>query len=217
VLKRFKDFKLQLKRMLLGSRTIAVAGSGVGALSCLVGLALIAQPYLTDLLADRDQHDLSQEFERAETRIAYEKKELPERSPVTRLIIPKLGVDTIVVEGTTEEALKTGAGHYPGTPLPGELGNVAIAGHRTTYGKPFNRLDELVPGDRVTLETPTGTYEYEMVAPFDGHPNPWVVEPTDFSVIDRTPEPTLTLTTCHPKGSARQRLIARLKLLSEAA
>lgn len=197
-------------------RKIAAAGTGVGVLGCLVGLSLIVQPYFTDVLAGRQQKDLSRQFERAETRVAYEKNELPERSPVTRLIIPKLAVDTIVVEGVTQEALKTGAGHYPGTPLPGETGNVAIAGHRTTYGKPFNRLDELVPGDRVTLETPTGTYVYEMVPPFDGHPNPWIVQPTDFSVIESTPQPMLTLTTCNPKGSARERLIARLKLVSGA-
>jgi sortase A len=118
-----------------------------------------------------------------------------------------------VVEGTTKEALDSGAGHYPSTPLPGSDGNVGIAGHRTTYGKPFADLDLLKPGDRVELETPVGPYVYEMVEPFDGHSNPWVIQPDDWSVVGETDEPMLTLTTCHPKRSAAQRLVARLKLV----
>ena len=97
-------------------------------------------------------------------------------------------------------ALRAGAGHYPQTPLPCEPGNVAIAGHRTTYGKPFHNLDLLKPGDTIVLETPIGSCTYKMVPP------PFIVAPTDTSVVDPTPVPTLTLTTCHPKGSARQRL-----------
>lgn len=184
-----------------------------GGLACLAGVALLLYPSFTDYAASRGQKELAQEFNLGEVKIAYETQKIPLASPVTRLKIPKLGVDTIVVEGTTQEALKTGAGHYPETPLPGEPGNVAIAGHRTTYGKPFHDLDKLVPGDEVTLETPTGTYTYRMVPGFDGHPNPWIVEPSDFSVIAPTAKPMLTLTTCNPKGSARQRLIARLELV----
>jgi sortase A len=122
-----------------------------------------------------------------------------------------------VVEGVSKKALDTGAGHYPTTPLPGEPGNVAIAGHRNTFGKPFADLDRLQQGDKVILETPIGTHTYEMVPAFDNHPNPWVVEPSDLTVLNPTSEPYLTLTTCHPRGSAKQRLIARLALVESVS
>jgi sortase A len=102
---------------------------------------------------------------------------------------------------------RAGAGHYPNTPLPGQDGNVAIAGHRTTYGKPFNRVDELNVGDRIWLITPVGEYEYEVSK------DPWVTGPRDWSVIEPTSAPSLTLTTCHPKGSAAERLIVRAELV----
>ncbi|MFN2556208.1 MAG: class E sortase, partial [Nitriliruptorales bacterium] len=134
--------------------------------------------------------------------------------PLTRIVIPSLGVDTIVVEGTSPEALRAGAGHYPNTPLPGQGGNVAIAGHRTTYGKPFNELDRLKPGDRVWLLTPIGDYEYGLSeSPPGWRSNPHITNPQDWSVIEPTPQPSVTLTTCHPKGSAAQRLIARAVLV----
>lgn len=127
--------------------------------------------------------------------------------PITQLAIPKLGVDTIVVEGTSPSALKAGAGHYPNTPLPGNKGNVAIAGHRTTYGRPFHKIDQLRPGDHVILTTPVGRFTYEVVR------DPWVTSPYDWSVIDPSDEPLLTLTSCNPIGSARERLIVRAKLV----
>ena len=119
----------------------------------------------------------------------------------------------LVVEGTTPAALRAGAGHYPGTPLPGEAGNVGIAGHRTTFGRPFNHLDEMSPGDEVILQTPFKRYHYLAVQPFAGHANPWVVSPKDFSVVQNVPgKHFLTLTTCNPKGSAKERLVLRLEL-----
>lgn len=182
-------------------------------LTMVAGAVLIGQPFYTDLQADRTQKDLGKALKTATVREAFENNTVKEASPVTRLLIPKLGVDTIVVEGTSKEALDAGAGHYSNTPLPGMGGNVGIAGHRTTYGKPFADLDKLTTGDRVELETPIGNYVYEMVEPFDGHANPWVTEPDDWSVVGPTDESMLTLTTCHPKYSAAQRLIARLKLV----
>lgn len=183
----------------------------------LVGAGLLAHPYYTDLQANRAQQTLASEFETESVREAYVQKQVPEGSPVTRLRIPKIGVDTVVVEGASEESLRSGAAHYSGTALPGEPGNVAIAGHRTTYGKPFNELDRLAPGDQVFLDTPVGPYVYEMVEPFDGHANPWVVAPDQIEVIEPTEDDSLTLTTCHPKGSDRQRLIARLELVKTPA
>ena len=120
---------------------------------------------------------------------------------LTRIVIPELDVNVVVVEGTTASALRAGAGHYPDTPLPCEIGNVAIAGHRTTYGRPFHNVDLLEVGDKITLETPIGKCTYEVSQ------EPFTVGPRDISVVANTPNTaTLTLTTCHPKGSAKQRL-----------
>jgi sortase A len=195
-------------------RRIVVSAGTAGAIGLLIaGAVLFAHPYYTDYRANQKQETLSKALESPEVKEAFEEKRVPVASPVSRIVIPKLGVNTIVVEGTSKEALDAGAGHYSNSKLPGEIGNIAIAGHRVTYGRPFHDLDRLAPGDRVVLETPIGPFTYEMVPPFDGHANPWVIQPDDWSVIADTPEPTLTLTTCHPKGSARQRLVARLKLV----
>jgi sortase A len=114
--------------------------------------------------------------------------------------IPKIGMDKAVVQGVSLSDLRKGPGHYPSTPLPGEGGNAAIAGHRTTYGAPFNRLDELAPGDDIEVTTLRGTFKYKVS-------EQKVVKPSQVEVLDPTPEPRLTLTTCHPKYSASSRLV----------
>lgn len=118
------------------------------------------------------------------------------------LRIPEIGLDMAVVEGVAPDDLKKGPGHYPGTPLPGAEGNVGIAGHRTTYARPFWALDRLDAGDRVYLDTRQGRFIYEVE---------WtrVVAPHQVEVLDPTGAPSLTLTTCHPKFSAAQRLVLR--------
>jgi len=119
--------------------------------------------------------------------------------------IPKIGLNEIVVEGVGVEDLKKGVGHYPDTRMPGEKGNAALAGHRTTYGHPFNRIDELEAGDAIMLTTRAGTFRYEVM-------EKKIVAPEEVSVLDDTPDNRLTLTTCHPKYSAAQRLIVIGKL-----
>jgi sortase A len=174
-------------------------------------------PYYTNVRADRKQAHLLEEFTRTQTTAtpeAYKAGQIKEGSALTRLRIPRIGVDTVVVEGTNATALSAGAGHYRDTPLPGEPSNIAIAGHRTMNGHPFNRLDELKTGDTVILITPFGRYTYQVVPPFDGHANPWVTTPNDWSVVNQTKDAMLTLTTCHPKGSAQARLVARAKLVN---
>ncbi|HVE62966.1 MAG TPA: class E sortase [Mycobacteriales bacterium] len=184
----------------------------------LAGVGMFAYPFGTDLYSKQVQSRLRSEFDDPEYVEAYKLRKIKVGQGLTRLRIPKLGVEVLVVEGTTPSALKAGAGHYLDTPLPGETGNVAIAGHRTTFGRPFNRMDELVAGDKVFLDTPFSTFEYTVVPPFDGHANPWATDPSDFKVVGppRTAgQKTLTLTTCHPKGSAKERLILRA-LMSKA-
>ncbi|MGH9026180.1 MAG: class E sortase [Acidimicrobiia bacterium] len=129
-----------------------------------------------------------------------------EGDPVGIIRIPKIGLDRVVVEGTSVPDLRMGPGHYPGTPLPGQLGNSAIAGHRTTYGAPFNRLDELEAGDLIELETVQGKFKYKVT-------EQQVVSPSQTEVLDPTPNAaTLTLTTCNPKYSAAQRLVVKAEL-----
>lgn len=174
------------------------------------GTGLIAYPFATDLWAKRIQSGLSVQF--ASSARAYESGAVAVGKPLTRLQIPRLDVDVIVVEGTTPAALHAGAGHYADTALPGEQGNVAIAGHRTTYGRPFNRMDELRPGDEVILTTPAGKHTYEVTA------QPWVVDPYDWAPIYDVNErgSFLTLTSCHPEGSAAYRIIVRAELVESA-
>jgi sortase A len=181
----------------------------------IAGVAMFAYPVGTDAFSRYRQGNLGDQFGSTQLAQDYRDNTVEVGSVLTRLRIPKKGInlDVLVVEGTNAPALRAGAGHYVGTPLPGQVGNVAIAGHRTTFGRPFNRLDEMKPGDKVILETPFKIFHYVVVPGFDGHPNPWVVSPTQSSVLANTPgRSMLTLTTCHPKGSARQRLILRLEL-----
>jgi sortase A len=131
-----------------------------------------------------------------------------EGDPVAIIELPTIGVKKFVVAGVQTADLKKGPGHYPDTPFPGELGNAAIAGHRTTYGEPFRQLDELELGDEIKVTDlfgrefvyrVTGT---QIVGPSDS----WVVATTDPTIA------TLTLTTCHPEFSAKQRLIVSAEL-----
>ncbi len=125
--------------------------------------------------------------------------------PIAIIDIPRIGLDKVVVQGTSTDDLHLGPGHYDGTPLPGQPGNVGIAGHRTTFGAPFYNLNELSPGDPVILTTLQGTFTYSVVSS-------QVVSPSDTSVLEQTPTPMLTLTTCNPRFSASERLIVEARL-----
>ncbi len=124
----------------------------------------------------------------------------PEGAAIAHLVIPKIGVDKYVVEGVEEGDLQQGPGHYPGTPMPGEPGNSAIAGHRTTYGAPFYSVNELQKGDDIFVTTKAGQFHYTV-------DQTQVVQPTDVEVIGPTSDNRLTLTTCEPRFSATSRLI----------
>ena len=131
----------------------------------------------------------------------------PVGGAIDHLVIPKIGVDKFVVEGTADDDLRRGPGHYQGTVLPGQDGNAAIAGHRTTYGAPFFRLNELHAGDLIYVTDLQGRrWVYKVSQP------PAVVSPTDVAVLDPTPFAQLTLTTCNPRFSATSRLIVVARL-----
>ncbi|HEY5024536.1 MAG TPA: class E sortase [Acidimicrobiales bacterium] len=131
-------------------------------------------------------------------------------TPIGLLTIPRMGMSgTAIVEGTDENQLQQGPGHYQGTPLPGQGGNAAIAGHRTTYGAPFYNLNELQAGDPIMIQTSQGTFTYQVVM---SH----VVDPSNTAVLDASTGPELTLTTCNPRYSAATRLVVLARLTSAA-
>jgi sortase A len=133
-----------------------------------------------------------------------------EGNPVGLLRIAKIGLNKVIVQGTSTTDLQQGPGHYPGTPLPGEQGNAAIAGHRTTYGAPFYNLDKLAPGNIIVITTVQGTFTYDVTSSV-------IVSPNDTSVVDNTTFPELTLTTCNPRFSASQRLVVHARLTTAPA
>ena len=134
----------------------------------------------------------------------------PERGSAFAVIrIPKIDalVDGwAVVEGVGLRELKNGAGHMPDTPLPGAPGNAVISGHRTTYGAPFHDVDVLSWGDIIEVDTALGTHTYAVR-------ELKIVKPTDVWVTEPREGAWLTLTTCHPKFSSRQRLIVFAELV----
>ena len=183
--------------------------SGLSVIVMLVAIGMIGYPFYTNLVQQRIQSRLDRQLASPELRQAYEQRRVQEGDSLTRIRIPSIDVDVVVVQGTKDESLKAGAGHYDNTAMPCEDGNVAIAGHRTTYGRPFADLDLLRPGDEIILETPVNSCTYVL------EKRPYITTPDDIAVLDNKGDDRLTLTTCHPKGSARQRLIVVAMLSGE--
>lgn len=188
---------------------------GIVASMALAGTMLIAYPFITHFWAQRIQSGLNQEIASPAARTAYQQKKVPVGGALTRLKIPKLKINMVVVEGISGNALRAGAGHYPETALPGQPGNVAIAGHRTGFGSPFRHVDRLRAGDEVILETPVGKFVYQVMPAVEGHRNPWITHAKDWAVIQPTAQPVVTLTTCDPPGTSKNRLIVRARLVSQ--
>jgi len=136
-------------------------------------------------------------------------QEPPYSTAFATLRVPAWGEDYIqpITQGTDPAILDgRGLGHYEGTAMPGTDGNFAVAGHRVTHGKPLNRINELVVGDLLVVQTEEGTYTYRVTETL-------VVSPTAVDVIEPTPgRATMTLTTCHPEFSARERFIVHAEL-----
>lgn len=173
--------------------------------------------WFTNIETAREQHKLNNAIEDvwrhgggSYTTAAELLRKIPLGSGVAVIRIPKFGHDwgKVVVEGVTPADLKKGPGHYPGTQLPGQVGNFVVSGHRTTHGAPFNRVDELKPGDAIVIETRDTWYTYRVL-------RTEIVKPTTIDVTYPVPhekgvKPTvamITLTSCNPKYSARQRII----------
>ena len=139
------------------------------------------------------------------TKAARALPRVPRGRPLARLWIPRIGLRTIVVEGTRPIDLRKGPGHYEMTALPGAGKVVAIAGHRTTFGAPFRHIDDLRAGDTIAVSTVYGRFRYRVFA----HE---VVDKGDWSIIRPRTFETLVLSACHPLYSARQRWVVYARL-----
>jgi sortase A len=126
---------------------------------------------------------------------------------VARIRIPRLGLSAVIVNGTDEDTLKRGPGRYLASGMPGEGELVYIAGHRTTYGAPFSRIDRLRKGDRVTVELPYGSFVYEIT----GHR---IVPSDELSVLRSRGREELVLQACHPRFFASHRYLAYARPVS---
>jgi len=120
--------------------------------------------------------------------------------------IPKLGLGRPLYEGIEMSTLDAGPGHWPGTAMPGEAGNVVVAGHRVSHNADFRNLDALSPGDEVIFNTGSGRYVYGVVSIE-------IVQPEALWITDQTSDATATLFACHPPGSVSQRIVAHLRLV----
>ena len=143
----------------------------------------------------------------APTSAAPAQPEPEEGEPLGRLEVPRLGLSVMVSQGVSDRTLRRSAGHIPGTALPGELGNVGIAGHRDTFFRP---LKEIRKNDTLTLTTLEGTYQYVVDSTA-------IVAPDNVQVLDPIDHPVLTLVTCYPfyyVGSAPKRFIVQAHLAS---
>lgn len=208
---------MTLRRVLGGiGRVMIVAGT-------LILLFVAYQLWGTGLRTAQAQNRLESDFEEQAEQYSAENPDAdgdesadPEIPPlpavgegIGRIEIPSIGVNWVFLQGVALDVLKDGPGHYEGTPLPGEEGNAAIAGHRTTYGQPFHNIDDLEPGDRIIVTYITGArFEYE-------YRETEIVPPDRVDVIENTEDDRLTLTACHPKYSAAERIVVRSALVGE--
>ncbi len=126
-------------------------------------------------------------------------------TPLGRLVIPQIGVDVIVIEGTGRGDLREGPGHWPETPMPGASGNFVISGHRTTYGAPFFSLDKLVEGDIIEFAAPYAVFRYRVTRVV-------IVFPDQVDTVKQRGIEEISLATCHPIYSAKQRLVVQAEL-----
>lgn len=204
-------------------RVIGWTGEVLLTLGVLLLLFVAWQLWWTDVVANRDQagivSTLEDDFARERTPAPVGDDGIPEAigkdGAFAIIRIPRFGEDYArpVIEGTERPVLALGVGHYVGTAGPGQVGNFAVAGHRTTYGRPFHDVDKLRDGDRVVVETAATVYVYEVTSRE-------IVRPRDVGVIAPVPdepgaEPTqamLTMTSCHPKYAATERFVVHGRL-----
>jgi sortase A len=164
------------------------------------GLTLAWQEPISAYLAAQDQSVLKHEYLKLPAKKVRQHRDQLKGDAIAKIELPTIHKTTYVVEGTDTGDLRKGPGHYPDTPLPGEHGTVAIAGHRTTYGAPFRHIDSLSNGDRITIAMPDGTFVYRVY-------KTKIVDATALWVTRKVGFDQLILSACHPLHSAAQRVI----------
>jgi sortase A len=172
----------------------------------------------TSRYTKQQQDELSQDLLQSwnAPRVTTERVKLG--SGLALLRIPRLGKKYryVVIEGVTDAHLRKGPGHYPGSAQPGGVGNFVVSGHRTTYSAPFNRLDTLRDGDKILVDTRAMQYVYQVTDRRIVKPSAVeVTAPVPFRPRARPTKRLITLTTCHPKYSAAERLIVFGRLVEE--
>ena len=167
------------------------------------GITVLWQEPVSAYFSQRQQIKLEKALVDPPARVVH--KEPLRGDALGKLLIPSIGVSEYVVEGTDADNLRKGPGHYPDTPLPGQRGTSAIAGHRTTYGAPFRNLDKLKHNDRIVVELPYGTFVYRV-------DKTQIVDDSALWVTRSVGHPQLVLTACHPLYSAAQRIVAFARL-----
>jgi sortase A len=189
-----------------------------------VAVTLLWQEPISALMAQRAQSSLRGQLKALDRAVAFDAHSVPGPSQrrlaelarreakhvgtghaLGRIRLPTLHRSYVMVQGTDEGSLRKGPGHYPATPLPGEPGTVAVAGHRTTYLAPFRTIDQLKPGDPVVLEMPYGTFTYRVETTR-------VVLPTALWITHDVGYPRIVLSACHPLYSASHRIVVFAKL-----
>jgi sortase A len=212
-------------------RAAGWAGELLVTLGVLVLLFAAWQLWWTDVVSNRAQNQivtaLEEEFAREGVTATPEPvpangipAALGDDGAFAVLRVPRFGADYArpVIEGTGRDVLALGIGHYVGTAGPGQVGNFALAGHRTTYGRPLHDIDRLADGDLVVVETAATVHVYEVASRE-------IVLPSDIEVIAPVPsdaaaaptEAMLTLTSCHPKFAATERFIVHARLVESVA
>jgi len=161
-------------------------------------VTLLWQEPVSAFVAEREQAALEDALFDPPQRVI--RREPLKGDAIARIEIPAIGVSEYVVEGTDTGSLRKGPGHYPETPLPGERGTSAIAGHRTTYGAPFRDIDDLKRGQRIVVDMPDGRFLYRVE-------RTRIVDDQDLSVLEPRGYRRLMLSACHPLYSAAQRVI----------
>lgn len=206
-----------------GKRTVRLIIRGLGELCITAGLVVLLfvtyELWGTGRYTREQQERLGDDLFRSwrDTRpVTHEKVRLG--SGLALLRIPRFGAKYrfVIVEGVEQDDLRKGPGHYPGSALPGQVGNFVVSGHRTTYSAPFNRAADLRPGDRILIDTRSTQYVYQVTG--RKIVSPAAVEvtlPVPYRPKQRPSEKLITLTTCHPKYSAQQRMIIFGRLVSE--
>ncbi len=204
------------------SRILDITGKTLLTTGLLMLAFVVYQLWGTGIYESRAQDDLEQEFLEqiapdstvpGVTTIVTtttEPKRPSKGKVVGRIQAPTMGLDKYVVAGVSTDLLKMGPGLFPKSPLPGQKGNVAITGHRTTYGQPFGRIHELEAGDQITFTTTKGVFVYQVVG------KPRIIMPTKTSVIKTTDKSKsiLTLISCHPRWSSERRIVVTAELIT---